>query len=248
MLSLSFCATAVSATDAPLKIDAEGLVAHPGVSSVPATGRYSDAALAASPTAEAYLLGAALLRSSLVDAQTRLRAGAIYDLGELARRAGKDGDDALMNRAMTMLAWIRALPVTGRQVALLDPRVVEVTAEANLPLENGDVLHYPVRPATVRIVGAVVAPCEVAHVPMQDARRYLAACPADRLADADDFFVIQPDGRVIRQGRALWNLSDPLALAPGAVLYVPIRTSATVAVDPDLDKDVATFLGTQVLP
>jgi hypothetical protein len=218
------------------------------MSSLPATGRYSDAALAASPTADAYLLGAALLRPSLVDAQTRLRAGAVYSLGELARRAGKDGNDALMKRAMAMLAWIRALPVTGRQVALLDPRVVEISAEANLPLADGDVLHYPARLTTVRIVGAVTAPCEVAFTPMQDAHRYLAACPADSVADVDYFFVIQPDGKIMRQGRALWNRSEPLPLAPGAVLYVPIAISVTTAVDPELDKDVANFIGTQVLP
>jgi hypothetical protein len=241
-------ATSASASDTPLRVTVEGLVALPGTLSVPAKGRYADAALAASPTADAYPLGAALLRPSLVGAQTRLRAGVVYDLNELARRAGERGNDALMNRAMAMLAWFRTLPVTGRRIALLDPRVVEITTDANLRLQTGDVLHYPARPSTVRIVGAVATPCELPFVPMQDARGYLAACPADRLADEDNFFVIQPDGKVMRQGRALWNRSEPLALAPGAVLYVPIEISATTSVDPDLDKDVATFIGTQVLP
>ena len=247
-LYLMLGAMAASATDAPLRIHAEGLVAHPGTLSIPVSWRYADAALAASPTADAYLLGAALIRASLIDAQTRLRAGVVYDLSELARRAGERGNDELMNRAVAMRGWLLTLPITGRRVAILDPRVVEITADSNLPVENGDVLHYPARPSTVRVVGAVVATCELPLVPMQDARRYLAACPADPVADQDSFFVIQPDGNVMHQGRALRNRSEPLALAPGAVLYVPIATSYTAEVGPDVNRDVAVFLSTQVLP
>lgn len=243
-LSLAF---ATHASEDSLHVRAEGLVAHAGSIALPASARNADAALAAAPSGDAYVLGAALIRRSLIDHQTQLRAGILYDFSEIARRAGEREDDAVGDAAVRMAAWLRATPVTGRQPALLDPRVVEVTADQNLPLQDGDTLHYPARPTTVRVVGAVREPCNVAFVPAKDARRYLADCAGTAAADGDTFYVIQPDGHVLALGRALWNRSDAQALAPGAVLYVPIKASATRVVDPELDRDVAEFLGTQVL-
>jgi len=84
-------------------------------------------------------------------------------------------------------------------------------------------------------------------VPMRDARDYLADCPSEGVADNDTYYVIQADGSISRQGRALWNRSAPLALAPGAVIYVPLKVSLTHDVDPDLDRELAEFLATQVI-
>ena len=84
--------------------------------------------------------------------------------------------------------------------------------------------------------------------PMLDAYRYLAECPRARRADRDWVYVIQPDGRVFRQGVAPWNRSAPLALAPGATIYVPLPERAAQAVDTTLNHDLADFLATQLLP
>ena len=60
-------------------------------------------------------------------------------------------------------------------------------------------------------------------------------------------FVVQPDGTVFEQGVALWNRDKPLPLAPGAWLYVPFdRRAIAGAADADFNRDVATFLATQV--
>lgn len=232
-----------------VQVQASGAVAHAGHHELGDPARLSDAALAAQPLPQAYLLGAAWLRPSLLAAQQRLKAGVLFDLASLQRQAHADGKQELATVAGAMAEWIAALPITGRQSpALLDPRAVEVNAPENHPLAAGDQLYYPLRPATIRVVGAVQQACTLPLVPLQDARLYLAACAGSGAADLDNIYVIEPDGRVFMQGIALWNRSEPRALAPGAVIYVPLRERAARAVDPTLNSDIAAFLATQLLP
>lgn len=114
-------------------------------------------------------------------------------------------------------------------------------------MNQGDTLVYPRRPSDIRVVGAVDKACRVPHVPMQDARRYLTACPVSSAADPDLIFVVQPDGTVMEQGIALWNRDPPRPLAPGAWIYVPFdRRAIAGAADDTFNRDVADFLATQV--
>jgi hypothetical protein len=238
-----------SAAASAVQVQASGAVAHAGNHELHDAARLSDAALAAQPLPQAYLLGAAWLRPSLLATQQRLKAGVLFDLASLQRHARADGRQELTSVTGAMAKWITTLPVTGRRApALLDPRAVEVNAPENHPLAAGDQLYYPLRPATIRVVGAVQQSCTLPLVPLQDARRYLAACASSDAADPDSIYVIEPDGRVLVQGIALWNRSAPQALAPGAVIYVPLRERAVRAVDARLNADIAAFRATQLLP
>ena len=242
MLACPFAAGAV-------QVRAGGAVAHAGILDLNAGARLSDAALAARPLPQAYMLGAAWLRPGLDVDQRRLKAGVLFDLASLQSQARADGRDALAAAAGALREWIRALPVTGRQVpALLDPRVVEVNASQNHLLAPGDRLYYPLRPVTVRVVGAVRQPCTLPLAPLQDARLYLASCAVSAAADPDEIYVIEPDGRTFVQKIALWNRGKPRALAPGALIYVPLRARAAGRIDATLNGDIAAFLATQVLP
>ncbi|SFK49461.1 capsule biosynthesis GfcC family protein [Rhodanobacter glycinis] len=233
---------------AQVQVRVEGAVDHPGVLNLKDSARLSDAALAAQVRPDAYMLGAAWLRPSLQSEQQRQKAGVLFDLDSLHLQALQRGDAALAEEVGRLRNRIAALPVTGRMPALLDPRPVEANAAANLPLQPGDRLFYPLRPTTIRVVGAVQQPCTLPLQAMQDARSYLAACPYSRRADHDWIYVIEPDGRVFRQGVALWNRSLPLSLAQGAVIYVPLPARAAQHVDATLNHDVAAFLATQTLP
>jgi hypothetical protein len=178
-----------------------------------------------------------------------LKAGVLFDLASLQQRALAGDDQALAASSAALRSWIGSLPVTGRQApALLDPRAVEVNAPENHLLAAGDELHYPLRPDGIRVVGAVQQACTLPLVPLQDARLYLASCALSDAADRDSLYVIEPDGRVFVQGVALWNRSEAQALAPGAVIYVPLRERAARKVDATLNSDIAAFLATQVLP
>jgi Capsule biosynthesis GfcC C-terminal/Capsule biosynthesis GfcC, N-terminal len=234
---------------ARIEVHVEGAVGKPGTLTLKDSARLSDAALAARILPDAYTLGAAWLRPSLVPEQTRLKAGVLFDVGSLHRQALLNGDVTLAETTLAFRNWIAQMPVTGREVPVqLAPRVVEATPQENWPLAPGDTLFYPSRPSTVRIVGAVQRACSVPFRPLTDARRYLIACPAAPDADKNWVWVIQPDGRTFRRGIALWNLSDQaLPLAPGAVIYVPLNMRITHAVDSDLDHDVVEFLATQTL-
>lgn len=223
----------------------EGAVERPGTREYPADTRLSKAVLAARPRIDAYPLGAALLRRSAVTAQTRDKAGLLFDLDTLADQP--DLPDDLAGTLGRLRVWLAALPVTGRVRATLEPGVLDALAHQNGRLEDGDRFIYPLRPATVRVLGAVAQPCELPHVPLRDAADYLRDCPLAN-ADRDWLFVIQPDGYVERIGVAAWNRSPYSTLAPGAVLYAPLPERAVRGQNPNFNHELARFIATQHLP
>lgn len=222
-----------------------GAVTAPGVKQLPEHARLSDAALASPLRDDAYVLGASWQRALLQVEQLRLKTGLLFDLESAHRQALRDDLPALAKAIAALREWLQPMPVTGREVALLDPRSVEVTPAENRPVADGDTLHYPARPNTIRVVGAVAQVCALPLVPLQDARDYLDACKPSHVADGDWIFVIQPDGRVAKQGVGLWNRGHAMPLAPGAVIYVPLRETGRHAVSPDLNQELAAFLATQ---
>ncbi|MDH4568448.1 hypothetical protein E8E95_17335 [Pseudomonas sp. BN414] len=236
------------AANAAPTVTVEGDAAAPGQFPVEAMTRLHDVLLPAQVSPNAYLLGAAWLHRPLRQEQTRLKLGVLFDLATLERNALLDNRPALAELARGLTSKVQAMPVTGRRVAELDPVKVELNHEYNLELSAGDRLIYPTRPAYVRIEGAVLAECQLPFVPMQMARDYLEACPRHAEADLDELFVVQPDGRVQRQGIALWNRTDaPPPPAPGARIYVPVRGAGLGDPTPDLNAEFATFIGTQPL-
>lgn len=240
----------IDAVAAPtrIQVQVDGAVAQAAVLTLQGHARLSDAAIAARPLPAAYMLGSAWLRPTLLTSQRRLKAGVLFDLDSLRQRARHEGNSGLESLARSLHDWLAAMPVTGREPALLNPRVVEVTPAENHPLADGDRLYYPLRPTTIRVVGAVQKSCALALVPLQAARRYLSSCPPTDEADGDDIYVIEPDGRVFVQGIALWNRSRPLTLAPGSIIYVPLRGAAIKPIDASFNRDMAAFLATQLLP
>jgi hypothetical protein len=235
--------------DGSLHASASGDVRQPGSAVYPSGARLSQLALAAKVSPDAYLPGAAWLRPSLKEDQLRLKTGVVFELGVIRMAAISDGHDALGVSAAAFQAWISSLPVTGRRTSVvLDPDQLEVSPPDNWPIEEGDTLFYPRRPTDIRIVGAVEKPCSVPLDALQDARRYLAACPPSKAADPDRVFVIQPDGTVFPQNIALWNRDPARVLAPGAWIYVPFNPRAiATSTDGRFNEDAAAFISTQLL-
>lgn len=232
--------SAATADAQTLQIRIDGEVATPGVQIHAVDTRLAEAVIAAAPTDAAYPIAAMLMRRPAAQAQLRLKAGLMHDLGVLE----SSDDREIAAVARDLADWIDRLPVTGRVRTELSPRRLESTPAANLPLIDGDRVHYPRRPAHVRVVGAVVDACTMAHVALQDALAYATGCSL-RAASRDWLFVIQPDGAVERLGIALWNRSEPQALAPGAMVYVPLPDRATRRLDGDFNAELAAFLAAQ---
>ncbi|MEZ2416266.1 capsule biosynthesis GfcC family protein [Luteibacter sp. RCC_6_2] len=251
MVGLLLCAHALPlmAQTATITVTAEGAVAQAGPAAYPSDARLSAVAVAAKVDPEAYILGAAWLQPALRRDQLRLRAGIEYELGAIRRQALGSENMPLGETAAAFQAWISARPITGRRTGVaLDPARLEVTPAEDWPVHEGDTLFYPRRPVDIRVVGAVDKPCRLPHVPLQDARRYLASCPASPAADPDLIYVVQPDGAVFAQNVALWNRDLPRPLAPGAWIYVPFdRHAIAGAADEAFNRDVADFIATQLL-
>lgn len=224
-----------------------GQVAHAGAVPLHAGARLLEAISAAQPDAQGYWLAAAWLHQPLLERQTRLKAGVLFDLDTLRQAAVAGGRAPRAQAAAQLYQQVQALPVTGRQLAVLDPVAVEVGFAPNPLISDGDRLVYPPRPDSVRVVGAVVAACTLAFEPMRQPRDYLRACPASAQADADYLWLIQPDGHVTRLGIAPWNREEGAPPAPGSTLLVPIRSDDLDPPTPELNQQLAEFLATQPL-
>jgi len=248
MMALGLAATSAHA-QVVTNVTVTGEVSHPGEIAFEGAPRLADAVKSAQVNRNAYVLGAAWLRPSLQAQQARLKAGLIYELGLIDDKAMADRRESLAGLARRTREWISQMPVTGRQVVpTLEPHEVQANPSDNLPVHEGDHLIYPSRPDSVAVVGAVEQTCDVPHMGLKDVRGYLAGCASSPFADPDDVYVIEPDGNVFELGIALWNRSPPMAVAPGAILYVPFARRATVrTVDEGFNRDMAAFIATQPL-
>ncbi|WP_350648880.1 capsule biosynthesis GfcC family protein [Pseudomonas sp. HY13-MNA-CIBAN-0226] len=235
------------AVNADSLVTVQGDAAKPGRYSFQEGTRLHDVLLPAQVNPKAYLLGAAWLNTPLRNAQERLKLGVLFDLATVKSNALQDDEIELAALAERLIDKVQAMPVTGRRVAQLDPVRVELNRGDNPYLSNGDMLLYPTRPNTVKVVGAVAEECELAYQPLQPATNYLQNCPRDPGADKDLLFVIQPDGRVFQEGIALWNETKSVHPAPGARIYVPVHSTAKGDPTPDLNTELAAFIATQPL-
>ena len=224
-----------------------GQVQQPGAVPLHAEARLLDVISASQPDAQGYWLAAAWLHQPLLERQARLKAGVLFDLDTLRRVALAAGEPRRAQVAAQLYQQVLAMPVTGRQVAVLDPVAVEVGFAPNLPVSDGDRLIYPSRPDSVRVQGAVTAACTLAFQPLKLARDYLHACPPLAEANVDYLWLIQPDGHVTRLGIAPWNREDGMPPAPGSTLLVPIRNDDLDPPTPELNQQLAEFLATQPL-
>ncbi|MBK5914527.1 capsule biosynthesis GfcC family protein [Rhodocyclus purpureus] len=243
----------------PIRIEVSGRVARPGTQRLPADARLFDATQAAGVRADAYLAGAAWLRPSAREKQQALKAGLLHELMQAQQQALRDEQGERASLLSRLHAEVSALQVSGRVTTVLDPVRLELEAQLNHRLADGDRLLYPPRPDSVTVSGAVQKECRLPFVGLRPAADYLRDCPAHGEADPDWLIVIQPDGKVSRHGIAAWNRNEGQPLAPGARLLLPLRGASAwrsllaaqgVADDEvrSLNAELAAFLATQPLP
>ena len=223
-----------------------GDVANPGAVDLPAGGRLLDVISVAQPNAESYWLAGVLLRQSLVEQQTRLKAGVLFDLDVLQRMAALFDRPSRAALAVRLAEQVRRMPVTGRQVAVLDPVAVEVGFARNIRLDDGDRLIYPLRVDEVEVLGAVAEPCRLPYQALQEARDYLQGCTPLVDADADYLWLIQPNGVTRRVGIAHWNRESGQIPAAGSKILVPVKNDDLDPPIPELNQQLAEFIATQL--
>lgn len=223
-----------------------GDVANPGPVELPAGGRLLDVINEAVPNAEGYWLAGVLLRQSLLEEQTRLKAGVLFDLDVLQRMALLFDMPSRAALAQRLTEQVRQMPVTGRQIADLDPVAVEVGFARNIRLDDGDRLIYPKRIDEVEVLGAVAEPCHLPYQPLQEAREYLQGCSILSDAEADYLWLIQPNGVTRRVGIAHWNRESGHIPVAGSKILVPVKNDDLDPPLPELNQQLAELIATQL--
>lgn len=223
-----------------------GDVANPGPVELPAGGRLLDVINEAVPNAEGYWLAGVLLRQSLLEEQARLKAGVLFDLDVLQRMALLYDMPSRVALAQRLTEQVRQMPVTGRQIADLDPVAVEVGFARNIRLDDGDRLIYPKRIDEVEVLGAVAEPCHLPYQPLQEAREYLQGCSILSDAEADYLWLIQPNGVSRRVGIAHWNRESGHMPVAGSKILVPVKNDDLDPPLPELNQQLAELIATQL--
>ena len=223
-----------------------GDVANPGPVELPKGGRLLDVINEAVPNAEGYWLAGVLLRQSLLEEQARLKAGVLFDLDVLQRMALLFDMPSRVALAQRLTEQVRQMPVTGRQIADLDPVAVEVGFARNIRLDDGDRLIYPKRIDEVEVLGAVAAPCHLPYLPLQEAREYLQGCSILSDAEADYLWLIQPNGVSRRVGIAHWNRESGHMPVAGSKILVPVKNDDLDPPLPELNQQLAELIATQL--
>ncbi|WP_213936873.1 capsule biosynthesis GfcC family protein [Pseudomonas sp. dw_612] len=242
---LSACLLLISSAS-QAAVTVSGDVQIPGPVDLPPGGRLSDVISVAVPNAESYWLAAGLLRQSLLEEQARLKTGVLFDLQVLRREALIFDRPGRVELATRLFEQVSRMPVTGRQVTVLDPVAIEVGFAPNVHLSDGDRLIYPLRVDQVEVLGAVAEPCRLPHVVGQEAREYLKGCAILDDAEADYLWLIQPSGVTRQVGIAPWNRERGQVPAAGSKILVPVKNDDLDPPIPELNQQLAEFLATQL--
>ena len=122
---------------------------------------------------------------------------------------------------------IDALPVTGRvPIPIADARWLQAHPKEDPVLEYNHTVVLPNRPTTVSVITTEGQRCTLPHRPGGEARDYLKACEPARIGRIDRAWLIQPDGSVRVMGMSSWNAQAQEQVAPGALLWAPVRDSS----------------------
>jgi polysaccharide export outer membrane protein len=191
-------------------------------------------------TPNAYLFAADFRRESTRLAQQkelqRLAEEFDKELRSKAAQASKGTQEEQMAfqqqvvAQQNVLAKLRETQATGRIVLELKPTETDVSSLPLLPLEDGDKLTIPAKPATVEVVGAVYNQNSFMYKQGRSLNDYLEqAGGGTRDADTSRLFVVRADGSVdskqAHHGLFLGSF-ESIKLMPGDSIVMPqkIRT------------------------
>jgi protein involved in polysaccharide export with SLBB domain len=187
-------------------------------------------------TPQAYLYGSEFTRESTrADQQRRLdqftdelerdlEQTASRNLGRAASPEDTLSAAISVQNSRQLIARMRNLKAIGRIVLHLEPGSNDLSKLMDLPLENGDKLVVPARPATVNVFGAVYNQNSFLYEPAQRVEDYLRRSGGpNRTADQRRMFVIRADGSVMpKQDASPFRKAFEIAtLNPGDSIVVP---------------------------
>ncbi|PIW59842.1 SLBB domain-containing protein [Shewanella sp. CG12_big_fil_rev_8_21_14_0_65_47_15] len=139
------------------------------------------------------------------------------------RGVSKDGAVVNYSDAQLMLADLENIKAVGRLVVDL-PAITLGIKQADLQLEDADILYVPSTKQTIAVMGEVQHPATHRYKEGLTIDQYLAMSGGSRkLADEDRTYVIQANGSVSMPSRSNW-FSSGEQLQPGDTVIVPLDT------------------------
>ncbi|MCM8825061.1 MAG: SLBB domain-containing protein [Candidatus Omnitrophica bacterium] len=129
-----------------------------------------------------------------------------------AGRIESEEEKALIEKSKGLLKQLAQAPVTGRVVVCLEPWEKFAGSDADITLEDGDVINIPTKPTIVSVVGEVNHPANVLYVNGADYKYYIEKAGSfTKNADVKNIFVVKANGT------ATTNLKK---IEPGDVIVV----------------------------
>ncbi len=176
-------------------------------------------------TEYAYLPSAVFVRES-VRQQEQIEIKKLADQlrRDIATRGvSKDGAVVNYSDAQLMLADLENIKAVGRLVVDL-PAISLGIKQADLQLEDADILYVPSTKQTVAVMGEVQHPATHRYKEGLTIDQYLAMSGGSRKrADEDRTYIIQANGSVSMPSRSNW-FSGGEQLQPGDTVIVPLDT------------------------
>jgi polysaccharide export outer membrane protein len=116
---------------------------------------------------------------------------------------------------------LREVESVGRITVEADPDILRLQPELDILLEDGDIIHIPRRPLTVRVSGEVLSPASLQFRQGKDPLDYVNQAGGFTFnADTDRTFVLYPDGSAQPLQVSAWNHSSTM-IPPGSTIVVP---------------------------
>lgn len=210
-------------------------------------------------TPQAYLYGAEFTRESTKEDQQKRLDEYINELEKsIDRNAGAQrnlsGEEALTERQSLegqrqLLDKLRQLKAIGRIVLELKPNTSDIDAIPDLPLEDGDRLLVPFRPATVNVIGAVYNSSSFIFKQGKTVGDYLKVSGGPtKNGDKGHLFVIRADGTTVSghgQNGVFFKSFTEARLSPGDTIVVPEKLDKGVVLRGF--KDWTQIIGTFVI-
>lgn len=157
-----------------------------------------------------YWLGAALLDIQNTAALETKRQQVLSQLAKI----GQVKDDSAY-----IAQLIRSLQLGQRVMQSMDIDLIRINDSYNSLIDGRFLLVLPPRPSTVTVLGAVAQTGDLAWQGQKTSKDYLKQAGLLDNAETSFVWIIQPDGKAIKQPIAYWNHQEQ-DIAPGASLYV----------------------------
>ena len=163
-----------------------------------------------------YWLGAALLD---IQNTAALETKRQQVLSQLAKMGQVKDDSAYIAKLAKLAQLIRSLQLGQRVMQPLDIDLIRINDSYNSLIDGRFLLVLPPRPSTVTVLGAVAQTGDLAWQGQKTSKDYLKQAGILDNAETSFVWIIQPDGKAIKQPIAYWNHQEQ-DIAPGASIYV----------------------------